>query len=255
MTLYASQEVTFERLNLLPGKQRNCKRKWDPCRGTERQQEGSGVWGTNIWKRVPPSCPSCHVVCSDLAHLASHTTYFPTSSKIQSVFALSDGSGLAVTVARYETPAHTDIDKVSIALLCHTMASIRLNRCWYQMAWLWNVFVGKKVGVTPDRPLPASFPTDEDGFCSCLRDPASCNLNAARLFVRSWYGPKYVAQFWVFWPDGWASVDMVVSLTWGAWLILFILLTSGYLEGEICSHLYKVPISPCRKKNCLYLSL
>lgn len=72
--------------------------------------------------------------------------------KIQSVFALSDGSGLAVTVARYETPAHTDIDKV---------------------------------GVTPDRPLPASFPTDEDGFCSCLKDPASCNLNAARLFVRS----------------------------------------------------------------------
>jgi carboxyl-terminal processing protease len=33
--------------------------------------------------------------------------------KIQSVFELSDGSGLAVTVARYETPAHTDIDKVS----------------------------------------------------------------------------------------------------------------------------------------------
>ncbi|EMS53556.1 Carboxyl-terminal-processing protease [Triticum urartu] len=76
----------------------------------------------------------------------------PVMCKIQSVFALSDGSGLAVTVARYETPAHTDIDKV---------------------------------GVTPDRPLPASFPTDEDGFCSCLRDPASCNLNAARLFARS----------------------------------------------------------------------
>lgn len=32
--------------------------------------------------------------------------------KIQSVFELADGSGLAVTVARYETPAHTDIDKV-----------------------------------------------------------------------------------------------------------------------------------------------
>ncbi|KAL9353080.1 hypothetical protein Peur_055760 [Populus x canadensis] len=31
--------------------------------------------------------------------------------KIQSVFQLSDGSGLAVTVARYETPAHTGIDK------------------------------------------------------------------------------------------------------------------------------------------------
>ncbi|KAK3417137.1 hypothetical protein EUGRSUZ_H02885 [Eucalyptus grandis] len=34
--------------------------------------------------------------------------------KIQSVFQLSDGSGLAVTVARYETPAHNDIDKVSL---------------------------------------------------------------------------------------------------------------------------------------------
>lgn len=32
--------------------------------------------------------------------------------KIQSVFELSDGSGLVVTVARYETPAHTNIDKV-----------------------------------------------------------------------------------------------------------------------------------------------
>ncbi|XP_020394331.1 carboxyl-terminal-processing peptidase 2, chloroplastic isoform X2 [Zea mays] len=73
--------------------------------------------------------------------------------KIQSVFGLSDGSGLAVTVARYETPAHTDIDKV---------------------------------GVIPDRPLPASFPTDEDAFCSCLRDStAACNLNAAQLFAKS----------------------------------------------------------------------
>lgn len=36
----------------------------------------------------------------------------PLCRKIQSVFELSDGSGLVVTVARYETPAHTDIDKV-----------------------------------------------------------------------------------------------------------------------------------------------
>ncbi|KAK8946220.1 hypothetical protein KSP40_PGU012508 [Platanthera guangdongensis] len=70
--------------------------------------------------------------------------------KIQSVFELSDGSGLAVTVARYETPAHIDIDKV---------------------------------GIIPDRPLPQSFPLDEDSFCSCLKDPASaCNVNAASLF-------------------------------------------------------------------------
>ena len=34
---------------------------------------------------------------------------------IQSLFRLSDGSGLAVTVARYETPAHRDINKQGIA--------------------------------------------------------------------------------------------------------------------------------------------
>ncbi|KAK7278533.1 hypothetical protein RJT34_23563 [Clitoria ternatea] len=70
--------------------------------------------------------------------------------KIQSVFELSDGSGLVVTVARYETPAHTDIDKV---------------------------------GVIPDHPLPTSFPKDEDAFCSCLQDPASsCYVNRVQLF-------------------------------------------------------------------------
>ncbi|KAK9082896.1 hypothetical protein Scep_029367 [Stephania cephalantha] len=71
--------------------------------------------------------------------------------KIQSVFELSDGSGLAVTVARYETPSHIDIDKV---------------------------------GVTPDHPLPATFPLNEDEICSCLRDPASgCYLNRVKLFA------------------------------------------------------------------------
>ncbi|XP_052208142.1 carboxyl-terminal-processing peptidase 2, chloroplastic [Diospyros lotus] len=72
--------------------------------------------------------------------------------KIQSVFQLSDGSGLAVTVARYETPAHTDIDKV---------------------------------GVIPDHPLPASFPKDDQSFCGCLQDPTSaCYLNRVELFSR-----------------------------------------------------------------------
>ncbi|PKA56236.1 C-terminal processing peptidase, chloroplastic [Apostasia shenzhenica] len=72
--------------------------------------------------------------------------------KIQSVFELSDGSGLAVTVARYETPGHTNIDKV---------------------------------GITPDHPLPPSFPLDEDSFCGCLKDPASsCYLNTAAVFSR-----------------------------------------------------------------------
>ncbi|CAN1759990.1 Carboxyl-terminal-processing peptidase 2, chloroplastic, partial [Linum perenne] len=36
--------------------------------------------------------------------------------KIQSVFQLSDGSGLVVTIARYETPAHIDIDKVNLCI-------------------------------------------------------------------------------------------------------------------------------------------
>ncbi|CAM8918170.1 unnamed protein product [Rhodiola kirilowii] len=72
--------------------------------------------------------------------------------KIQSVFQLSDGSGMAVTVARYETPNHTDIDKV---------------------------------GVIPDHPLPASFPKDEDSFCRCIQDPAAaCYLNKERIFSR-----------------------------------------------------------------------
>lgn len=41
--------------------------------------------------------------------------------KIQSVFELSDGSGLAVTVARYETPAHADINKVGSFMLVNIM--------------------------------------------------------------------------------------------------------------------------------------
>ncbi|WOL19283.1 carboxyl-terminal-processing peptidase 2, chloroplastic isoform X1 [Canna indica] len=73
--------------------------------------------------------------------------------KIQSVFELSDGSGLAVTVARYETPSHTNIDKV---------------------------------GIIPDYPLPTLFPSDEDEFCGCLIKDASslCNLNTEQLFSR-----------------------------------------------------------------------
>lgn len=72
--------------------------------------------------------------------------------KIQSVFELSDGSGLAVTVARYETPAHIDIDKV---------------------------------GIAPDHPLPTPFPKDAEGFCGCLMDPTSaCYLNRVQLFSR-----------------------------------------------------------------------
>ncbi|KAL9237729.1 hypothetical protein vseg_012243 [Gypsophila vaccaria] len=72
--------------------------------------------------------------------------------KIQSVFELSDGSGLVVTVARYETPAHIDINKV---------------------------------GIKPDHPLPASFPKDENDFCTCVQDSSSsCFLDRQLLFSR-----------------------------------------------------------------------
>ncbi|XP_073126273.1 carboxyl-terminal-processing peptidase 2, chloroplastic isoform X1 [Henckelia pumila] len=84
------------------------------------------------------------------AVLVGEPTY--GKGKIQSVFELSDGSGLAVTVARYETPAHTDINKV---------------------------------GIIPDYPLPVSFPKDEDSLCGCLQDPTSaCYLNRVQLFSR-----------------------------------------------------------------------
>ncbi|XP_006367312.2 carboxyl-terminal-processing peptidase 2, chloroplastic isoform X1 [Solanum tuberosum] len=85
------------------------------------------------------------------AQLFGEPTY--GKGKIQSVFQLSDGSGVAVTVARYETPAHNDIDKV---------------------------------GVIPDHPLPASFPKDDESFCNCLQNPAAaCHLDRVELFSKS----------------------------------------------------------------------
>lgn len=47
------------------------------------------------------------------AKLVGETTFGKGS--IQSLFELSDGSGLAVTVAKYETPKHRDINKLGIA--------------------------------------------------------------------------------------------------------------------------------------------
>ncbi len=46
---------------------------------------------------------------------------------IQSLFDLSDGAGLAVTVAKYETPAHHDINKLGITP-DRLVASVPLNR-------------------------------------------------------------------------------------------------------------------------------
>lgn len=46
------------------------------------------------------------------ASLVGETTF--GKGLIQSLFDLSDGSGLAVTIAKYETPNHRDINKLGI---------------------------------------------------------------------------------------------------------------------------------------------
>ena len=46
------------------------------------------------------------------AQLVGEQTYGKGS--IQSLFNLSDGSGLAITIAKYETPSHRNINKVGI---------------------------------------------------------------------------------------------------------------------------------------------
>ncbi|KAF8071053.1 ctpA [Scenedesmus sp. PABB004] len=67
---------------------------------------------------------------------------------IQTVVDLSDGSGVAVTVARYQTPAGMDINKV---------------------------------GITPDVPLPPdALPTDADGVCRALAADAAPRLSSSQ---------------------------------------------------------------------------
>lgn len=62
--------------------------------------------------------------------------------KIQSVFELSDGSGLAVTVARYETPAHTDIDKVHVFYIWPMIIKLNKTCSMTWREWLANVNLG-----------------------------------------------------------------------------------------------------------------
>lgn len=59
------------------------------------------------------------------ATLVGSTTF--GKGLIQSLFDLSDGAGLAVTVAKYETPAHHDINKLGITPDC-LVATVPLTR-------------------------------------------------------------------------------------------------------------------------------
>ena len=43
---------------------------------------------------------------------------------IQTIVELTDGAGVAVTVARYQTPAGTDINKVRPANLCQLLTRV-----------------------------------------------------------------------------------------------------------------------------------
>jgi hypothetical protein len=113
---------------------------------------GQSCMGNQHMEKGTHYCPVSHRVRSEFRCLASHTTCLPTSRKIQSVFALSDGSGLAVTVARYETPAHTDIDKVSIP------DPETHSRCQLLTAWPWNSYVLIKGWCDSGSPIASVVP-------------------------------------------------------------------------------------------------
>lgn len=90
--------------------------------------------------------------------------------KIQSVFELSDGSGLAVTVARYQTPAGIDIDKVNFFPPPFFLSFF---------SFFLNIF--PQIGISPNKPLPEGVPMEKEGFCNCLEDPSS-GLSTDSLF-------------------------------------------------------------------------
>lgn len=62
------------------------------------------------------------------AELVGETTF--GKGLIQSLFDLSDGAGLAVTIAKYETPSHRDINKLGITP-DHTVSSELISRAQF----------------------------------------------------------------------------------------------------------------------------
>ena len=85
----------------------------------------------------------CFYNIYELYHLCLTRVLILFHNKIQSVFQLSDGPGLAVTVARYETPAHTGIDKVRRDSWCQHLSPPFL--VWFQTIHHMTGKVKKKV--------------------------------------------------------------------------------------------------------------
>ncbi|KAL0456864.1 UNVERIFIED_CONTAM: Carboxyl-terminal-processing peptidase 2, chloroplastic [Sesamum latifolium] len=105
------------------------------------------------------------------AVLVGEPTY--GKGKIQSVFELSDGSGLAVTVARYETPAHTDIDK-TVPCRFHFLKMTRLSAAAFKIPPL--LAISTELSYSPDESCSLTFPVDSLFFVHPPRQAGRQNV-------------------------------------------------------------------------------
>ncbi|KAL0376856.1 UNVERIFIED_CONTAM: Carboxyl-terminal-processing peptidase 2, chloroplastic [Sesamum calycinum] len=109
------------------------------------------------------------------AVLVGEPTY--GKGKIQSVFELSDGSGLAVTVARYETPAHTDIDK-TVPCRFHFLKMTRVSAAAFKIPPL--LAISTELSYSPDESCSLTFPVDSLFFVHPLGQAGRRNVYPTR---------------------------------------------------------------------------
>jgi len=146
----------------------------------ERERGGGGGGGAtpgfgaaSPCSRAPRRCPPPQVLAGALkdnkrGRVAGENTF--GKGLIQTLVPLSDGSAVAVTVARYQTPAGVDINKVGIAF--------RAPPC--DLPYIFTDILTRnlalcapgidKVGITPDLRLPpevlAAVPLNGKDFCA-----------------------------------------------------------------------------------------
>ncbi|KAL0414159.1 UNVERIFIED_CONTAM: Carboxyl-terminal-processing peptidase 2, chloroplastic, partial [Sesamum radiatum] len=119
------------------------------------------------------------------AVLVGEPTY--GKGKIQSVFELSDGSGLAVTVARYETPAHTDIDKGRhnprpVPCQFHFLKMTRVSAAAFKIPPL--LAISTELSYSPDESCSLAFPVDSLFFVHPPRQAGRRNMYQTRHRIR-----------------------------------------------------------------------